>query len=146
MFLNVKGIISLLPKLKLGTKLLRSSNLLQKRLQSAFPLFFTNSLLLMLRTILTSLILIFFNTPYISDSDFKRAISCLRSTKCVGPDEIPNFIIKDCSNIFIPLLRHIFSLSLLTGKFPSLSKQWLLCLFLRKAAEFLLVIIDLSRF
>jgi retron-type reverse transcriptase len=41
----------------------------------------------------------------------------------VGLDEIPNFIIKGCSDIFIPLLRHMFNLSLSTGKFPSLWKQ-----------------------
>jgi hypothetical protein len=63
------------------------------------------------------------NVPYIYDSDVKCAISHLRSTKSVGPDEIPNFIIKGCSDIFIPLLRHIFNLSLSTGKFPSLWKQ-----------------------
>jgi hypothetical protein len=63
------------------------------------------------------------NIPYISDSDVKRAISRLRSTKCVGPDEIPNFIIKGCSDIFTPLLRHILNLNLLTGKFPSLWKR-----------------------
>jgi hypothetical protein len=38
-------------------------------------------------------------------------------------DEIPNFIIKGCADIFIPLLRHIFNLSLSTGKFPSLWKH-----------------------
>jgi hypothetical protein len=62
----------------------------------------------------------FLNTPRISDSDVERAISRLRSMKCVGPDEIPNFIMKGCSEILTPLLRHIFNLSLLTGKFPSL--------------------------
>jgi hypothetical protein len=62
------------------------------------------------------------NIPYISDSDIKQVISLLHSMKCVGPDEIPNFIIKR-SNIFTPLLRHIFNLNVLTGKFPSLWKQ-----------------------
>jgi hypothetical protein len=38
----------------------------------------------------------FLNTPYISDSEVQRAISRLRSTKCVGPDKIPDFIIKGC--------------------------------------------------
>jgi hypothetical protein len=45
------------------------------------------------------------------------------STKSVGPDEIPNFIIKVFSDIFILLLRHVFNLSLSTVKFPSLWKQ-----------------------
>jgi hypothetical protein len=43
--------------------------------------------------------------------------------KCVGPDKIPNFIMKGCSEILTPLLRHIFNLSLSTGKFPSLWKK-----------------------
>jgi hypothetical protein len=37
----------------------------------------------------------FLNIPSISDSDVERAISRLRSMKCVGPNEIPNFIVKD---------------------------------------------------
>jgi hypothetical protein len=52
-----------------------------------------------------------------SDGDFKRAISCLRSTKCVGPDESPNFIINGS------LSRHIYNLGLLIGRFPLLWKQ-----------------------
>jgi hypothetical protein len=65
----------------------------------------------------------FLNIPHVSDSDTERAISRLRSTKCVGPDEIPNFIIKGCSEILTPFLCHIFNLSLLTVKFPSLWKK-----------------------
>jgi hypothetical protein len=53
----------------------------------------------------------------------KCAISHLRSTKPVGPDEIPNFIIKGCSDIFIHLLHLILNLNISTGKFPSLWKQ-----------------------
>jgi hypothetical protein len=65
----------------------------------------------------------FLNIPYISDSDAEQAISRLHLTKCIRPDEIPNFIIKGSSEIFTPLLCHILDLSLLTGKFPSLWKQ-----------------------
>jgi hypothetical protein len=65
----------------------------------------------------------FLNILYISDSDVEQAISRLRSTKCVGPDEIPNFIIKGCSEILTPLSCHIFNLSLLTETFPSLWKK-----------------------
>jgi hypothetical protein len=65
----------------------------------------------------------FFNILFISDSDVKQAISHLGSMKCVRPDDDPNFIIKGYSEIFTPLLSHIFSLSLLTGKFLSLWKQ-----------------------
>jgi hypothetical protein len=60
------------------------------------------------------------NVPDICDSDVKCAISHLLSTKSVGPDEIPDIIIKGCSDIFIPLLIHTFNLSLSIGKFTSL--------------------------
>jgi hypothetical protein len=63
------------------------------------------------------------NIPHISVTDVTRTISRLRSTKCVGPDEIPNFIIKGCSEVLTPLLHHIFNLSLLTRSFPRLWKQ-----------------------
>jgi hypothetical protein len=58
-------------------------------------------------------------------SDVNRAINGLLSVKFVGPDEIPNFIIKGCAEIFRPTapLRHIFNLSLLIGNSPSLWKQ-----------------------
>jgi hypothetical protein len=83
---------------------------------------------------------------YISDLDVKQPISCLCSTKCIRPDEVPNFIIKGCFEIFAPLLSHIFNLSVLTGSFPHYGSRWLLYLFLRKATEFWLLIIDLSQF
>jgi hypothetical protein len=40
-----------------------------------------------------------------------------------GGDEIPSFIIKRCSEIFAPLLSHIFNISLLEAKFPTMWKQ-----------------------
>jgi hypothetical protein len=52
----------------------------------------------------------FLNVPPISDSDVKKAIRHLSSSKSVGTDEIPTFIIKGCSEIFAPLLRHIFNI------------------------------------
>jgi hypothetical protein len=63
------------------------------------------------------------NITYVSDSDVEQAVSHLRTTKCVRPDEIPNFIIKGCSEIITPLLSRIFNLSLLTGRFLSLWKK-----------------------
>jgi hypothetical protein len=90
---------------------------LQKHFQTIFPLFLT---FLVIQNHTFSDLL---NVPNIYDSDDKCAISHLRSTKSVGPDEIPNFIIKGCADILIPLLRHIFNLSLSTGKFPSLWKH-----------------------
>jgi hypothetical protein len=108
---------NLLPKLlKMETKLLRNRNLSQKPLQTIFVLFLNLSHLLILRIILTTLVTILFNIPYISDADVKRTISHLLSTKCVRPDEIPNFFIK------ILLFYATFSI-FLTGSFPLIWKQ-----------------------
>jgi hypothetical protein len=76
-------------------------------LETIHVLFLAVPLLLILLIILTSLLI--FNAPY-SDSDVKRAISRLR-TKCVGPKEIPNFIMEGCSEI-------------LTSHFQSLLINW----------------------
>jgi len=65
----------------------------------------------------------FLNVPFVFDSDVRRAIRRLKSTKSVGPDDIPSFIIKGCSEIFVPVLKHIFNLSLSNGVFPSLWKE-----------------------
>jgi hypothetical protein len=96
---------------------------LQKHLQTIFPLFLTLLFVHKLCTIFDHTCSDLLNVPYICDSDVKCAISHLLSTKSVGPDEIPIFLIKGCSDVFIHLLRHIFNLSLSTGKFPSLWKQ-----------------------
>jgi hypothetical protein len=42
----------------------------------------------------------FLNTPHISDSGFKHL------TESVTPDKIPIFVIKGCSEIFIPFMSH----------------------------------------
>jgi hypothetical protein len=55
----------------------------------------------------------FLNVPSTSDSDFKQAIRYLSPSKRVGPDEIPSFFIKSCSEIFAPLVSHISNVSLL---------------------------------
>jgi hypothetical protein len=53
----------------------------------------------------------FLNTPCITDSDAKRAIIHFLSTKSVRPDNISNFVIKSCSDIFNPLFPYIFNFS-----------------------------------
>jgi hypothetical protein len=59
----------------------------------------------------------------VSDSDVKNAIKRLRPSKSVGIDDIPGFIIKGCTDIFVPVLKHIFNLSLSQQHFPTLWKQ-----------------------
>ncbi|PNF20051.1 hypothetical protein B7P43_G05268 [Cryptotermes secundus] len=48
----------------------------------------------------------------VSDSDVIKAIKRLRPSKSVGVDDIPGFIIKGYTDIFVPILKHIFNLSL----------------------------------
>jgi hypothetical protein len=54
----------------------------------------------------------FLTLASVSDSDVIKAIKRLRPSKSVGLDDIPGFIIKDCTDIFVPILKHIFILSL----------------------------------
>jgi hypothetical protein len=65
----------------------------------------------------------FLNVPFVFDADVRRAIRRLKSTKSVGPDDIPSFIIKGCSEILVPVPKHIFNIGLSNGGFPSLWKE-----------------------
>jgi hypothetical protein len=79
----------------------------------------------------------FLNVPFVLDSDVRRAFRRLKSTKSVGPDDIPCFIIKGCSELFAPVLKHIFNLGLSNGGFPLSGKKRLSYLSSRKAAVLL---------
>jgi hypothetical protein len=57
----------------------------------------------------------------ISDSDILKAIARLIPSKSVGLDNIPGFVIKGCSDILAPVLKHILSLA--QQCFPALWKQ-----------------------
>ncbi|PNF43033.1 hypothetical protein B7P43_G08782 [Cryptotermes secundus] len=59
----------------------------------------------------------------ITDSDIFKAIARLKPFKSVGLDNIPAFVIKGCSDILAPVLKHIFSLTLSQQCFPALWKQ-----------------------
>jgi hypothetical protein len=41
------------------------------------------------------------------DSDYFKALMLLRPSKSTGVDDIPGFVIKDCSVIFVPVHKHI---------------------------------------
>jgi hypothetical protein len=53
----------------------------------------------------------FLSLAPISNADVCKAIKGLKPSKSVAHDDIPGFIIKGCSGIFIHVLRHIFNLS-----------------------------------
>jgi hypothetical protein len=63
----------------------------------------------------------FVQLPPISQLDILKAIKHLRPSKSVGCVGICGFIIKDCSAVFVPLLKYIFDLSLSQERF---SMQW----------------------
>jgi hypothetical protein len=59
----------------------------------------------------------------ISEADVCKAIKRLKPSISVGLDDIPGFIIKGCSSIFIPILRHMFNLNLTQQYFPAAWKE-----------------------
>jgi hypothetical protein len=67
----------------------------------------------------------------VTDADVRKAIRWLKPSKSAGLDGIPGFIIKGCTDIFVPLLKYIFNLSLSQQLFPSSWKKLLLYLFIK---------------
>jgi hypothetical protein len=65
----------------------------------------------------------FLSLAPISDLDVCKAVKRPKSSKSVGLDDIPGFVIKGCSGIFIPILRHTFNLSLPRQHFPTSWKE-----------------------
>jgi hypothetical protein len=65
----------------------------------------------------------------VSDSDIINGIKRLRPSKAVGVDDILGFIIKGCTDIFVPVLKHIFNLSLSRSIFPLYGSKQQLFLF-----------------
>jgi hypothetical protein len=59
----------------------------------------------------------------ISDADVCKAIKRLKPSKSVAFDDIPGFVMKGCSVIFVPILRHVFNISLTQQYFPTLWKE-----------------------
>ena len=59
--------------------------------------------------------------PSITEDMVYKAIEKLKAISSIGPDNLPNYIIKACSSYFTPLLVHIFNKSLRTGIYPD---QW----------------------
>jgi hypothetical protein len=65
----------------------------------------------------------FLPTAPIFAAEVSKAIERLRPFKCVELDGIPSFVIKGCSDVFIPLLTHAFNLSVTSATFPTFWKQ-----------------------
>ncbi|XP_063915315.1 uncharacterized protein LOC135131472 [Zophobas morio] len=54
----------------------------------------------------------------ISEDDVSRAIKLLKDSQVAGDDQVPSFLVKDCSNVFVKPLMHIFNIILKTSCFP----------------------------
>jgi hypothetical protein len=81
------------------------------------------------------------------NDDVRTAIKRLRSTKSVGLDGTPSFVAKGCSEIFVPLLKFSFNLSLSTQTFrTACKKKQPLSRFLKKATRPLLATTGLLPF
>jgi hypothetical protein len=52
----------------------------------------------------------FLNVPSISGRDVTQAIRHLNALKCIGPDEIPSFIINGCSEMSTPYLCNMLNI------------------------------------
>jgi hypothetical protein len=75
----------------------------------------------------------FLSLAPISELDICKALRRLRPSKSVGFDDIPSFVVKDCSEIFVPVLKHIFHLSLPQNYFPTVWKQAAIFLVFKKS-------------
>jgi hypothetical protein len=64
-----------------------------------------------------------------------KAIKLLRPSKSVEVDDIPGFEIKGCTDIFLPVLKYIFNLSLSQQYFPTLWKLVAIVLVLKKKQQ-----------
>jgi hypothetical protein len=65
----------------------------------------------------------FLSLAPISELDIFKALRRLRPSRSVGLDDIPSFVIRGWSEIFVPVLKHIFNLSLTQNYFPAVWKQ-----------------------
>jgi hypothetical protein len=59
------------------------------------------------------------DVPQLTIADIEQAIKGLKPTSSAGFDQIPTFIVKDCSAALIEPLTFLFNLSLKSGVFPS---------------------------
>lgn len=58
----------------------------------------------------------------ISIAEIELQIKQLNNKPTIGPDQVPNCIVKGCSVSFASALYHIFNLSLQTGIYPKIWK------------------------
>ena len=60
---------------------------------------------------------------FVSNEEVFRSLSSLNVAKAVGPDNIPNELLKDFARELAPVIRNIYNQSLREGYIPSLLKS-----------------------
>ena len=60
---------------------------------------------------------------FVSNEEVFRSLLSLNVTKAVGPDNIPNKLLKDFAHKLAPVIRNIYNQSLKEGYIPSLLKS-----------------------
>lgn len=67
------------------------------------------------------------NTPKVLESDIQEAIKKLKPKAAPGPDNIPAYVVKGCSEVLVRPLCYLLNLSLSQCCFPSLLKLSRVC-------------------
>mgnify|MGYP005980603449 CR=1 FL=1 len=70
--------------------------------------------------------------PQILEEDVFNALKNSKNTLTMGPDGIPNFLLKDCASVFAQPLVYIYNLIIKTSTFPAMWKAALICPVLKK--------------
>jgi hypothetical protein len=81
---------------------------------------------LFIKTVALWILPLFHNLP----NSCPLSLFPMRMSKSLGLDDIPGFVIKGCSDIFIPILRHVFNISLTQQYFPTVWNEAALLLVL----------------
>uniref|UniRef100_A0A1Y1MJP9 Reverse transcriptase domain-containing protein n=1 Tax=Photinus pyralis TaxID=7054 RepID=A0A1Y1MJP9_PHOPY len=63
----------------------------------------------------------------INEIEIGEAIDELKPKKCSGPDGIPAYVLKGCKDIFVPVFKILFNISIKANKFPSKWKSTKVC-------------------
>ncbi|CAB4040519.1 Hypothetical predicted protein, partial [Paramuricea clavata] len=61
----------------------------------------------------------FLDSITVSEVEVQSLLSSLSPSKAIGPDGIPAYLLKRCSEVIAPSLTVFFELSLQQGVFPS---------------------------
>lgn len=67
------------------------------------------------------------SVEYVSEDDVAKAIRKLKNKATAGDDQVPSFLIRDCSAVFLLPLKIIFNLSLQSATYPSAWKIARVC-------------------